>query len=531
MSNSEIDLSLKMSAMGRQRQRKFLESSTTSVNQSLNASFQLLNLTTNVNDSFLNATNVPYGNVGNVSTNGSKTPGTTPTRLNTSRTTPGGKLNTSQNQKKTPKTPSQGGDRYIPCRNALNMEISHFLVTQSDNFSKENKPEVYAAAGNKISEAMNVDLNNFRIVNCQDRVESSNGLKLLYSSGKQLATVKKQAPRNIPAQPERILDAPDILNDYYLQLVDWSENNVLAVALNRELYLWNAATGDIENLLQTDESDYIASVAWVDNSDNIAVGLGSGTIQIWDAGKKKKMRTMKGHSTRVASLSWNSHLLTSGSRGGEIFNHDVRIQDHHIGSMNFHTQEVCGLKWSPNGKYLASGGNDNTICVWGHNISNDSKVKPIYTFKDNTSAVKAIAWSPWKTNLLATGAGAADRRIRIWNVNDGSNVHSIDTDSQVCGIVWSKEYKELISAHSYPNNELNIWKYPEMTKVTDLTGHTQRVLDVVMSPDGSTVVSVGADETLRFWECFQVDSEKKKEQEVKAYKEQIANGGLRATIR
>lgn len=39
-------------------------------------------------------------------------------------------------------------------------------------------------------------------------------------------------------------------------------------------------------------------------------------------------------------------------------------------------------------------------------------------------------------------------------------------------------------------------------QVAELTGHTQRVLHSAVSPDGSTVVTAGADETLRFWRCF-----------------------------
>lgn len=30
-----------------------------------------------------------------------------------------------------------------------------------------------------------------------------------------------------------------------------------------------------------------------------------------------------------------------------------------------HVMEVCGLKWSPDKRYLASGGNDNQVIVWG----------------------------------------------------------------------------------------------------------------------------------------------------------------------
>lgn len=50
-----------------------------------------------------------------------------------------------------------------------------------------------------------------------------------------------------------------------------------------------------------------------------------------------------------------------------------------------------------------------------------------------------------------------------------------------------------------------------MSKVAELTGHTSRVLHLAMSPDGTTVLSAGADETLRLWKCFQQDPLKKKE--------------------
>ena len=48
---------------------------------------------------------------------------------------------------------------------------------------------------------------------------------------------------------ERILDAPDLLNDYYLNLVDWSCNNHLAVALGAHVYIWNRISGSITPLL------------------------------------------------------------------------------------------------------------------------------------------------------------------------------------------------------------------------------------------------------------------------------------------
>lgn len=43
----------------------------------------------------------------------------------------------------------------------------------------------------------------------------------------------KKAFRAVPQQPERILDAPDLVDDYYLNLLDWGSKNAVAVALNQ----------------------------------------------------------------------------------------------------------------------------------------------------------------------------------------------------------------------------------------------------------------------------------------------------------
>lgn len=63
-------------------------------------------------------------------------------------------------------------------------------------------------------------------------------------------------------------------------------------------------------------------------------------------------------------------------------------------------------------------------------------------------------------------------------------------------------YKEIISAHGHPDNQLTIWKYPSMKKRCELTAHTKRILHMAMSPDGSKVMSASADESLRLWNCF-----------------------------
>ena len=74
---------------------------------------------------------------------------------------------------------------------------------------------------------------------------------------------------------------------------------------------------------------------------------------------------LEGHTARVGALAWNGDSLSSGSRDRMILQRDIRtpaIQPER--RLVGHRQEVCGLKWSPDNQWLASGGNDNKLFVW-----------------------------------------------------------------------------------------------------------------------------------------------------------------------
>ena len=74
--------------------------------------------------------------------------------------------------------------------------------------------------------------------------------------------------------------------------------------------------------------------------------------------------------------------------------------------------------------------------------------------------------------------------------------------------MFSQNSNEIISTHGYSLNQIIVWKYPSLKKVTTLTGHTYWVLYLAMSPDGQTIVTGAGDETLRFWSVFPQSKEK-----------------------
>ncbi|OIW01477.1 hypothetical protein TanjilG_19403 [Lupinus angustifolius] len=315
---------------------------------------------------------------------------------------------------------------------------------------------------------------------------------------------KQHHRRQMPKREVRVLDAPHIVNDYYTNILDWGKNNTLAVALGSEMYLWNANNRNVSKLFEANDNDRPASVAWSENTKYIAVGFLHSKLQLWDAETSKPIRDLEGHSKRVAAIAWNGQMLTSGSHDKSIINHDVRARRNVICQVKGHRAEVCGLKWSRRGNMLSSGGNENHIYVWDSTKMSSSKY--LHCFKEHCAAVKALAWCPYDSDILASGGGTEDKCIKLWNVRKGTCICSIDTEAQVCGLEWNRHHKEILSGHGFSTstlqNQLCLWRYPSMTRVGGLDGHASRILHLSQSPDGLTVVSAGADETLRFWDVF-----------------------------
>uniref|UniRef100_A0A2C9WAC9 CDC20/Fizzy WD40 domain-containing protein n=1 Tax=Manihot esculenta TaxID=3983 RepID=A0A2C9WAC9_MANES len=243
--------------------------------------------------------------------------------------------------------------------------------------------------------------------------------------------------------------------------------------------------------------DSVCSVGWAQRGTHLAVGTSNGKVQIWDASRCRRVRTMEGHHLRVGALAWSSSVLSSGSRDKSILQRDIRAQEDFVSKLSGPKSEVCGLKWSYDNRELASGGNDNRLFVW-----NQHSTQPVLKYCEHTAAVKAIAWSPHLHGLLASGGGTADRCVRFWNTTTNSHLSCMDTGSQVCNLVWSRNVNELVSTHGYSQNQIIVWRYPTMSKLATLTGHTYRVLYLALSPDGQTIVTGAGDETLRFWNVF-----------------------------
>ncbi|GAX28699.1 cell division cycle 20-like protein 1, cofactor of APC complex [Fistulifera solaris] len=394
-------------------------------------------------------------------------------------------------------------------QSTLNSLLRSELLHMNENYNPNSRPNLRETNSLRYQSARQIYQNSV--------LETPSILHAYHLTPGSMAASQRLSPpkrkRRISKVPFKVLDAPALQDDFYLNLVDWSSQNVLAVGLASCVYLWSACTSKVTKLCDlssngaddhsnnnNNNEDVVTSVSWAQRGTHLAIGTSRGHIQLWDTVACQKIRDLKGHDSRVGALAWSGPCLASGSRDRLIYLRDVRAQGDFTDRLPIHRQEVCGLKWSyDEPAFLASGGNDNVLHVID---SRNPGQQPLHRFADHTAAVKAITWSPHQHGLLASGGGTADRCIRFWNTLSGTPIQKIDTGSQVCNLAWSQNCNEIVSTHGYSQNQIVVWRYPTMQKVTTLTGHTYRVLYLAVSPDGSTVVTGAGDETLRFWQVF-----------------------------
>ena len=199
--------------------------------------------------------------------------------------------------------------------------------------------------------------------------------------------------RKIATQPERVLDAPGMVDDFYLNLLSWSVQNVVAVALSENTYIWKADSGEVVQVGESPEGSYVSSVDFSNDGAFLGIGIGSGEVELWDVESRQKLRSMSGHQAQIAVLSWHGHILSSACGDGSIWHHDVRVARHKVMELLGHSGEVCGLKWRADGELLASGGNDNVVNIWDGrvgDVTEGSRGVARWTKRNHSAAVKVL---------------------------------------------------------------------------------------------------------------------------------------------
>ncbi|ARV61578.1 serine/threonine protein kinase [Nostocales cyanobacterium HT-58-2] len=233
--------------------------------------------------------------------------------------------------------------------------------------------------------------------------------------------------------------------------------------------------------------------AWYSYSSQLAITKSSNPSQPTNRTSEDSYPpyTLKGHSSDVNSVAFspNGKLLASGSDDDTIKLWDLANKQE-IRALKEHSGWVWAVAFSPDGKTLASASADKTIKLW-----NVQTGKEIRTLEGHSAGVSSIAFSADGKTLAS---GSLDKTIKLWNLETGKEIRTFTGHSKAVACVAFAPDGATLASGSW-DKTIKLWNLATGKEVRTLGGHSDMVLSVAFSPDGITLASGSKDMTIKIW--------------------------------
>jgi WD40 repeat protein len=339
--------------------------------------------------------------------------------------------------------------------------------------------------------------------------------------------------------------------------ISW-DGKKLARAIDKNITIWDEASGNIIASLDADEKAFFHTIAFTRNSKRLMVSSDDNTAFAWNytTGKKEVVFTGflnardKGGLNYDPNFHWTSAMakyvrlknkllisndgktLIKGKFGTKVKQWDISTGK---AVMDFvgHKKAVLCYDLSRDGKKLLTGGGDGTIILWDFQSGDSMKViktykEPIFDVEFNSDETK-VASTSWDATMkihdLNSGklltyvefesyaaynmrihpndlyllTARLDNSLQLWEIDTRTVVRNfVGHTDVVSSLDFSADQKTLLT--SSWDGSVRMWDIGTGLMTKKLSGHRGPVLFALYSPDGKTVYSAGADRTIRIWD-------------------------------
>ena len=242
------------------------------------------------------------------------------------------------------------------------------------------------------------------------------------------------------------------------------------------------------------------SAAFSLNGQRIATAGDDGNLKIWDTITGKLVKTIsvltptpKEYGVTYVTFSPDGRLLAASTGDGRILLYDAFTFEQ-VNSLQAQEGVIWGLAFSPGSSRIVSGGEGGIAVIW------DLQDNTVLNLKGgHTADIQAVAFNRAGTRIATAGA---DSLAIVWDAGTLKPIYRLQGHSGfVNSVAFSPDGKRLATSGG-EDRSIILWDItvPKPTQVLTITGHRDWVYALAFTKDGSTLISVSADRTIRFWD-------------------------------
>ena len=268
--------------------------------------------------------------------------------------------------------------------------------------------------------------------------------------------------------------------------VRFTADRTRIVSQGGKIKIWDAATGN--ELKEITGRQFDLNPA----GTQLAVSNSDGKIKLFDLSTGDELRTFLDQQPKhifnirfsnngklVATIGLDRTIKLWDAESGELLN-TITTDEHDF------VKNIC---FSPDGKWIATVG--RSVALWD---TRDGK--QLRTFKVHSAyGAECVCVSP-DGRWIATGSN--DHSIKLWDANTGQEVRSYagHTDRVLC-VSFNPNGLQIVSGSE--DGTIKLWNTDDSQEILTHRGHTAKVSSIAFSPDGTRIVSGSKDSTIKLW--------------------------------